>query len=292
MSVSSRVAVVTDSNSGITQRQAADLGIHVLPMPFTMDGTEYFEDINLTQDIFYEKLLQGAAISTSQPSPASVTELWDEILKSYDELIHMPMSSGLSASCGSAFALAREYNNRVHVVDNQRISVTLRQAALDAVYLANAGKTGAEIKSILEKSGGDSSIYIMVSTLKYLKQGGRITPAGAAIGTLLKIKPVLQIHGDKLDAYAKARGTKQARAVIVNAMLHDFTNRFAACASPDKMNLAVAYTYDREAACSFKEEAEAAFPGYDIHIDPLSLSVSCHIGPGAVALACSRKIEA
>jgi DegV family protein with EDD domain len=285
------IAVVTDSNSGITQQQSAALGLHVLPMPFTMDGEEYFEDINLTQEMFYEKLQNDAVIATSQPAPAAVTDLWDKLLKDYGEVIHMPMSSGLSASCHSAAALARDYPGKVHVIDNRRISVTLRQAAIDAVTLANAGKTGAEIKATLEKCSGESSIYIMVSTLRYLKQGGRITAAGAAIGTLLNIKPVLQIHGDKLDAYAKKRGTKQARAAIITAMIHDFENRFAAYASPDKMNLSVAYSYDEDAANDFKREAEEAFPGYGIHVDPLSLSVSCHIGPGALALACSKKIS-
>jgi DegV family protein with EDD domain len=286
-----KTAILTDSNSGITQKQAESYRLHVLPMPFSMDGAEYFEDINLTQETFYEKLQSDIKISTSQPGPGMVTDKWDELLKTHDEVVHMPMSSGLSASCQTARALAQDYEGRVYVVDNRRISITLRQAALDAVALAEAGKSGGEIKNHLEKVSGDSSIYIMVNTLKYLKQGGRITPAGAALGTLLKIKPVLQIHGDKLDAFAKVRGTKPARAKIIEAIQHDLSNRFAAYASPEKMHIAMAYTFDRETAEDFRQEARAAFPGYDIHIDPLSLSVSCHIGPGALAIGCMRKLE-
>jgi DegV family protein with EDD domain len=286
-----KVAIVTDSNSGITQKQAAEYRLHVLPMPFTMADEQYFEDINLSQETFYEKLLGDISISTSQPAPASVTDFWDELLKTHDEVVHMPMSSGLSASCESAMALAGDYDGKVHVVDNRRISITLRQAAIDAVAMAEMGKSGAEIKTYSERVANDSSIYIMVSTLKFLRQGGRVTPAGAALGTLLNIKPVLQIHGGKLDAYAKVRGVKQARATIIKAVKHDLENRFAEFASPEKMHLAMAYTYDNEAALEFKKEAEAAFPGYDIHMDPLSLSVSCHIGPGALALTCTKKLE-
>jgi DegV family protein with EDD domain len=285
-----KIAILTDSNSGITQEQAASYKLHVLPMPFTMDGNEFFEDINLTQATFYEKLMNGANISTSQPSPGALIEKWDDLLKTHDEVVHMPMSSGLSTSCQSAMALAVDYKGKVHVVDNRRISITLRQAALDAVALAESGKSGGEIKHYLEKVSSDSSIYIMVSTLKYLKQGGRVTPAGAALGTLLKIKPVLQIHGDKLDAYAKVRGTKQARVKIIEAIKHDLDNRFAAYTGPGNMHIAMAYTYDRDAADEFKKEVEEAFPGYAIHMDPLSLSVSCHIGPGALAVGCMRKL--
>jgi DegV family protein with EDD domain len=285
------VAVITDSNSGITQRQAMKHGLHVIPMPFTMDGVNYFEDINLSQETFYAKLQDDIKISTSQPSPGALVDKWEELLQTHDEIVHMPMSSGLSASCQSATALAFDYEGRVHVVDNRRISITLRQAAIDAVTLAKAGKNGSEIKHYMEKVSGDSSIYIMVNTLKYLKQGGRITAAGAALGTLLNIKPVLQLHGDKLDAFAKVRGTKQARAKIIDAIQHDLSNRFAAYADPDKMHIHMAYTYDKETADDFKQEVQAAFPGYDIHMDPLSLSVSCHIGPGALAVGCMRKLE-
>jgi DegV family protein with EDD domain len=288
----SRIAVVTDSNSGITQLQAHGLRVNVLPMPFTMDGQSFFEDINLTQATFYQKLMDGADISTSQPTPAAVMEIWEKLLKDHDEVVHIPMSNALSASCASALALAEDYHGRVQVVDNQRISVTQRQSVLDAVALADAGWSAARIKEYLESVKLDASIYIMLDTLKYLKKGGRITPAGAALGTLLNIKPVLQIQGEKLDAYTKVRGTKQARAAILEAIKKDIEGRFAPYKGPGGLWLAMAYTYNREAAEDFKKEAEAAFPGYPIHMDPLSLSVSCHIGPGALALTCTRKLDA
>lgn len=207
-----RTAIVTDSNSGITQIQARELGVFVLPMPFTINGQDYYEDINLTQREFYEKLKDGSDISTSQPSPESVTNLWDEILKDYDQIAHIPMSSGLSGSCQTALMLAEDYEGKVEVVNNQRISVTQRQSVLDARQMAERGKTAGEIKEYLEATKFDSSIYIMLDTLKYLKKGGRITPAAAALGTLLKLKPVLQIQGEKLDAFAKARTVKQAKS--------------------------------------------------------------------------------
>ena len=288
-----RIAVVTDSNSGITQAQSKELRVFVLPMPFMMEGTEYFEDINLTQEIFYKNLLDDSSISTSQPSFFSVMELWDRLLDEHDEIVHIPMSSGLSASCESAaqLALSPEYAGKVQVVNNRRISVTLRQSVIDAVTLADAGWDALRIKEYSEKVQYDSSIYIMVDTLKYLKKGGRVTPTGAAIGTVLNIKPVLQIQGDKLDSYAKARGTAKARKIMIEAMRSDFNGKFAAFSNPDKMWLHMAYTYDLDAALDFKKEVENAFPGYDIYLDNLSLSVSCHIGPGALAVACCKKVE-
>lgn len=217
-----RTAIVTDSNSGITQIQAKELGVFVLPMPFTINGQDYYEDINLTQREFYEKLKDGSDISTSQPSPESVTNLWDEILKDYDQIAHIPMSSGLSSSCQTALMLAEDYEGKVEVVNNQRISVTQRQSVLDARQMAERGKTAGEIKEYLEATKFDSSIYIMLDTLKYLKKGGRITPAAAALGTLLKLKPVLQIQGEKLDAFAKARTVRQAKSIMIESMKNDF----------------------------------------------------------------------
>ena len=286
-----KIAIVTDSNSGITQEEAKELGIRVVPMPFYINGELYYEDITLTQDEFYEKLETGADISTSQPSPGDVMELWEELLEEYDEVIHIPMSSGLSSSCENAIMLAREFEGKVYVVDNQRISVTMRQSVLDAKMLAEQGKGAEEIKEILEKEKFESSIYIMVDTLEYLKKGGRITPAAAALGTLLKLKPVLQIQGEKLDAFAKARTVKQAKTIMTEAMKNDFEKRFH---SPDgeKMNLELAYTFDTAAAEAFKEEVQAVFPDNEIVMQPLSLSIACHIGPGALAIACSKKIEA
>lgn len=284
------IAITTDSNSGITQYQAKELGIHVLPMPFTLNGESFYEDINLSQKQFYAHLNEGTEIATSQPAVGDVLDLWDTLLKEYDAIVHIPMSSGLSASYQTASMLSDDYDGRVQVVNNQRISVTQRQSVLDAVALAEQGKTAIEIKEILEAHKFDSSIYIMVDTLKYLKQGGRVTPAAAAIGTLLQLKPVLQIQGEKLDAYAKVRGIKMARKTMIDAMKKDFETRFAGGSDPDHMWLQMAYTFNEEQALDFKKEVEEAFPGYDIRMDPLSLSVSCHIGPGALAIACSQKI--
>ena len=281
-----KVAIVTDSNSGITQTAAREMGVFVLPMPFMVDGETFYEDISLTQEQFYEKLAAGANISTSQPSPESVMELWDSLLKEYEEVVHIPMSSGLSGSCQSALMLSEDYGGRVQVVNNQRISVTQRQSCLDALALAEAGLGAKEIRDRLEADKFNSSIYIMLDTLLYLKKGGRITPAAAAIGTMLKLKPVLQIQGEKLDAFAKARKT-----IMVNAIKSDIENRFGGMTEDKHIWLDIAYTADREAAEGFRREIEEVFPGYDIHIDPLSLSVSCHIGPGALALACCRKIS-
>lgn len=281
------VAIVTDSNSGITQKAAAELGIRVLPMPFYIDEKLYFEDITLTQEAFYQKLAQDADISTSQPTPADVTGLWDELLESYDQIVHIPMSSGLSGSCEMAMMLAAgDYADRVFVVDNQRISVTQRQSVLDAVELAGAGLGAREIRDELMRERLEASIYITVDTLKYLKKGGRVTPAGAAIGTVLQIKPVLQIQGAKLDAFAKARGWKSAKKIMLDAMEKDVRERFAG----KKVHLSAAYTCSEEAAQEWKRELQERFPGYEIHMDKLSLSVACHIGAGSMAVACSKEL--
>ena len=285
-----KVAVVTDSNSGITQAQGTELGIFVLPMPFMIDEEQFFEDVNLTQEQFYEKLEAGANVVTSQPSPEAVMNLWKEILTDYDEIVHIPMSSGLSGSCQSAMMMSEEFDGRVQVVNNQRISVTQKQSCMDALMLAGQGRNAAEIREILENDKFNSSIYIMLDTLFYLKKGGRITPAAAAIGTLLKLKPVLQIQGEKLDAFAKARTTGQGKALMVNAIRTDMENRFGG-AAPDNIYLQVAYTKNRENALHFCEELKKEIPGFDVEPDPLSLSVSCHIGPGALAVACCKKLQ-
>lgn len=284
-----KIAVVTDSNSGITQKQAKEYGVNVLPMPFFIDGETYFEDIDLTQEQFYQKLEGKADISTSMPAVGTITDLWDELLKEYDEILHIPMSSGLSSSCETAMMLSQEYDGKVQVVNNQRISVTQKQSVLDAMKLAEQGKNAAEIREYLEKVKYESSIYIMVDTLYYLKKGGRITPAAAALGTLLKLKPVLQIQGEKLDAYAKARTVKQARNIMIDAIKNDFASRFGD-ETGSNMHIFIAYTKDRETALDFKDQLEGAFPGQEIDVDPLSLSVACHIGPGSLAVACSKKI--
>ena len=282
-----KIAVVTDSNSGITQEKGKELGVHVIPMPFYIDGELFLEDITLTQEAFYEKLASDCEISTSQPAPGEVMEFWDKLLKEYDEIVHIPMSSGLSSTCETAIMLSKDYDGKVEVVDNQRISVTQKTSVMDAVRLAKAGKSALEIKEILEAEKLESSIYITVDTLKYLKKGGRITPAAAAIGTVLNLKPVLQIQGEKLDALAKVRGWKQAKKTMLDAMEKDLLHRFGS----KKMSLLAAYTCSAEEARSWKEELEERFPNYTIDMDPLSLSVACHIGSGALAVACAKEVD-
>lgn len=289
VNMAKKIAVITDSNSGITQSQAKELGIYVVPMPFMINEEPFYEDITLTQEQFYQRLSDNADVITSQPSPEEVMKLWDEVLESHDEIVHIPMSSGLSGSCQSAVMLSEDYDGKVQVVNNQRISVTQRQSVLDALELIGRGMNAAEIKDFLEKDKFNSSIYIMLDTLYYLKKGGRITPAAAALGTILKLKPVLQIQGEKLDAFAKARTVSQGKTIMINAIRNDMNNRFDG-ATPDNICLAMAYTYDLKAAEQFREEVQEAFPGFDIYMDPLSLSVSCHIGPGALAVTCCKKI--
>jgi DegV family protein with EDD domain len=285
-----RIAIVTDSNSGITQDQGREMGVSVIPMPFFINEKMYLEGITLTQEKFYELLKQDELISTSQPSPADVCGLWNRLLTKYDEIVHIPMSSGLSASCSTAVGLASDYDGKVQVVNNQRISVTQRQSVLDAIAMRDAGKSAAEIREALEREKLESSIYITLETLKYLKRGGRITPAAAAIGTVLNLKPVLQIQGERLDAFAKVRGKKQAKRTMLKAMKDDFATRFAEYVKNGEMCLEVAYTGNLEEAEEWKKEIQEAFPGYDVHMDPLSLSVSCHIGQGALAIACAKKV--
>lgn len=284
-----KIAVVTDSNSGITQAQAKEYGVVVLPMPFYIDGETFYEDVNLTQEQFYQKLAEGGDISTSMPAVGDVTDMWDKLLLEYDGIVHIPMSSGLSSSCETALMLAQDYDGKVQVVNNQRISVTQRRSVLDAKMLADKGKSAQEIKEILEHEKLESSIYIMVDTLKYLKKGGRITPAAAALGTLLRIKPVLQIQGEKLDAFAKARTVKQAKSIMIEAMKKDCESRFGDI-SGRNVSIDIAYTYNFEAAQEFEQEVKEAFNANQCVINPLSLSVSCHIGPGALAIACSRHV--
>lgn len=283
-----KIAIVTDSNSGITQALAKKLGVYVIPMPFLINEETFYEDINLTQAAFYEKLTEDIPISTSQPGIGDVLDLWDKLLEEYDEVLHMPMSSALSASCETAQGLAADYDGRVQVVDNLRISVTLRQAVMDALQLIEAGKSAAQIKEILEEVRLESSIYIIMDTLKYLKRGGRITPAAAAVATILRIKPVLQIQGGKLDAFAKARSEKSGRKIILDAMRKDIQERFG---GTDQVRLYIAHTNSEAAAKEFAQQVSQEFGTDVMFVDPLSLSASCHIGPGALAIACSKKID-
>lgn len=284
----SKVAIVTDSNSGITQKRGEELGIYVLPMPFFIDGELYLEDITLSQEQFYEKLGADSEISTSQPSPGDVMDLWDKLLVDYDEIVCIPMSSGLSSTCETALSLAQDYDEKVQVVNNQRISVTQEQSVYDAIKLRDEGKSAAEIRQVLEKEKMQASIYVTVDTLKYLKKGGRITPAAAAIGTVLNLKPVLQIQGEKLDAFAKVRGWKAAKKTMLNAIEKDLTDRFADV--KDQMVLGMAYTCSKEEADEWKNEIQTRFPDYELVEGPLSLSIVCHIGPGAMAITCMKRV--
>lgn len=287
-----KIAVVTDSNSGITQAQAKEMGITVLPMPFMIDGETYYEDITLTQEQFYQKLKDNSDISTSQPTPDSIMKMWDELLKEYDQIIHIPMSSGLSGSCSTAMMLAGEdeYEGKVFVVDNRRISVTQYQSVKDAQMLAAMGMDGAQIKKRLEETAADSVIFITVDTLKYLKKGGRITPAAAALGILLRIKPVLIILGEKLDSFAKARTMKQAKTMMMNAIQKELDERLHDSECKD-CHLAIAHTDNEEAALEFQKEVKERFPNADVYMAPLSLSIACHIGPGSLAVTATRKME-
>ena len=286
------VAIVTDSNSGISQAEGKELGIYVIPMPFLVDGKLYFEDVDMNKEQFYHFLENDADLSTSQPSPGDVMDLWDKLLKEYDEIVHIPMSSGLSASCSTAMGLARDYDGKVQVVDNQRISVTMQQSVMDAKHLVATGKSAAQIKEILEKEALESSIYLMVDTLKYLKKGGRITPSAELLGSALNLKPILQIQGDKLDAYKKVRGVKAAKKNMLEAMKKDVEGRFSDYVTKGQLKLHVAYTTDEETARQWKEEVQSVFPDIAIsRMDPLSFSVTCHTGPGVLAIAASHVLD-
>ena len=288
-----KTAIVTDSNSGITQALSADLGVYTIPMPFLINGEQFHEDINLTQEQFYEKLKDDKAqISTSQPSAYDVGELWKKLLGEYDDIVCIPMSSGLSETCHTLTHLAEtEFAGKVYVVDNRRISITQKSSVLDAIELSKQGKSAKEIAEILTERAMQASIYIMVDTLKYLKKGGRLTPAVAMIGTLLKIKPVLQIQGAKLDQFAKPRNFVKAKQIMLDAIKSDLGNRFADLVKEGKMKISVAYTDKDDEAKIFRQEAEEALGIPMEFVDPLSLSVSCHIGPGALAIACYEALH-
>lgn len=286
------VKIVTDSNSGITQAEAEKLGISVLPMPFLIDGEEYFEDLTLSQKEFYEHLQGEANVSTSQPSVGNVTELWDELLKDGGEIVHIPMSSGLSGSCHTAESLAKDYGGKVHVVNNQRISVTQKRSVYDAIALRDRGMSAEEIKKVLVETKFDSSIYISLETLKYLKKGGRLTPAAALIGSILRIKPVLTIQGEKLDAFKKVHTLRQAKDTMIAALKKDLETRFPDPVKNGEMQISVVHSDNEKEAQIFAEELKAAFPNVPFgFIDPLSLSVACHIGPGSLAATCERIIR-
>ena len=288
-----KIAISTDGNSGLSRKEAEQLGITIIPTPIIIDGEIYLEDISLTQDLFYEKLTGNAQISTSQPSPESLKEHWDKLLEEYDEVIYIPISSGLAAAYDTAYQLTQteeKYKGRVFAIDNHRVSVTQKQSLLDALKLAKEGKTGKEIAKWLTDTAFKSSIYIMVDTLTYLRKGGRLNPAVAFVGNLLKIKPVLQNHGEKFDQFTKARKISDAKAAMLEAIKKDLETKFKDEYEAGKMTLHVAHTQNLDAAVKFKAEIEEAFPNVEVNfVDSLSLSVSCHIGPGALAVASTIK---
>lgn len=288
-----KIAIVTDDNSGITPEEAKQLGIYIIKMPVLIDGTEYYEYDNLTSEQFYKFLEEDRDVKTSQPSPGNVMNLWENLLKEYDEIVHIPMSSGLSESCNTAKSLAENFDGNVFVVDNHRISVTLKRSVLDAINLRDKGYDGAAIKETLEATKGDSSIYIMVDTLKYLKKGGRVTPAGAALGATFHIKPILQIQGGKLDAKAKVIGVKKAKLKLVEFAKEDLIKRFKYLANKGEYEIEIAYTYDKSLAEDLIKLLQEQIPDLPeiASVIPLSLSVATHIGPGAMAVAISKIIH-
>ncbi len=290
MDTHKKIAIVTDSNSGVLPNEQG--GVFVLPMPFLIGDETYFENVNLTHEHFYELLQDDVSVSTSQPSIGDLTEFWTKILTEYDELVHIPMSSGLSQSCATATLLAKDFDGRVFVADNRRISVTLKESVFDAVTLREQGKSAAEIKAYLEETAAESAIYIAVDTMKYLKKGGRVTPAAAMIGSILKIKPVLQIHGAKLDKYMLARGNAKAREVLKEALKKELETTYAPFTAKGEMSVSVAYTDNKDEAEAFLAEFQKLMPNVAVHYcDPLPLSVSCHIGPGALGVTCSRSLQ-
>lgn len=286
-----KVAILTDSNTGLfAEDEKKYNGLYVMPMPFMIDGENFYEGVNLTHENFYEKLKGDAEIFTSMPAIGEVVDKWEELLKEYEQVVYIPMSSSLSMSCQTAINFARDYEGKIIVVDNQRISVTQKQSVFDALKMAEEGKSGEDIREYLENTKKDSSIYIMVDTLKFLKKGGRITPAAAMIGTLLKLKPVLQIQGGKLDNYAKTLNERVARQKMIDAMKKDLETRFAQFVNEGSMKLFVAYTNCPEKAQDFAEQIRKEIPNIGISaIDSLSLQVACHIGDGSIAIASARE---
>jgi DegV family protein with EDD domain len=284
------VIIVTDSNCGLTNQMAADMGVEIQPTPVLVNGEQYFEEENLTKEQFYEFLKSDdTTVSTSQPNPYDVSERWRRLLKSYDEILYMPLSSGLSETALVIKHMSEtepEFIGKVYVVDNHRVSITQRQAVEDALKMIKEGKGAKEIHDYMMETSTYSYIYIAVNTLKYLKKGGRLTPAVAAIGTLLKIKPVLQIQGKVLDQYAKVRKMSDAKNTMIEALRNDLNTRFKDLKDQGKMTICVAHTNCYDEAVKFKEQLIAEFPDVEFtYVDPLSLSVAVHIGPDALACA-------
>lgn len=276
------VAVVTDSNSGISVAEGEKMGVFVIPMPINIDGKVYYEGLNLSQDYFYQCMAAGAEMFTSQPSPADTLELWNRVLRSYDQLVYIPMSAGLSSTYATARMMADDFQGRVQVVDNRRISLPQRQSVLDALVLAKKGLSAVQIKQSLEENALKASVYLTVDTLKYLKKGGRVTPAAAAIGTVLNIKPLLQIQGGGIDAFGKVRGLAQAQEKLLDALCADLTGRFAGM----PMHIGVAYSGAPEVGKKWQKYVQERFPRCKVQCSALGLSIACHTGPGALGVGC------
>lgn len=284
-----RTAIVTDSNSGIFEKEARELGIYVVPMPVIIEGKTYYEGIDLTHEEFYQCLLEHKNVSSSQPSPADVTGAWDRVMADgYEEIVYIPMSSGLSGSCQTAIALAQDYGGKVHVVDNHRISVTQRHSVQDALALADRGFSAKEIKEVLERTAYESIIYVGVETLEYLKKNGRVTPAGAAMGTVLNIKPLLIIEGERLDAFAKVRGTRGCKKRLLQEMKKKVDEFRKDCTG---LRVGVAGSFsNKEDDTEWMAMAQEVFGEEETGYDPLTFSIGCHVGPGAFGMGISKKL--
>ncbi len=284
-----RVAILTDTNSGISVDEGKDRGIFVIPMPVIVDGQSYLENESITHKQLYEQMMLDKDVSTSQPAPIVLTEMWDKLLSDgYDEIVFIPMSSGLSNTCETAMRFAQEYGGKVFVADNHRISVTLRESVLDAQALAAQGLNGAQIKHRLDSNAYRSSIYVTVDSMKYLIKNGRATRAAAMIATVLNIKPVLTIQGGKLDAYMKVRGIKKSMSAMIEAIDKDIKNRFAGVPT-ERLRIGTAGTLDSKADIDeWLNEVKAAFPKCSVYYDPLSCSIACHVGMGALGLGVSK----
>ncbi len=279
------IIIMTDSNSGILQSEAKELGIFVVPMPFTINDEEYLEEISISQDKFYEFLAENADVSTSQPSQIYLEETWTNLLKDYEEVVYIPMSSGLSATCENAKNYAKSFDGKVFVVDNKRISATMKSSVFEAIALAKQGKTGAQIKAYLERTWNLFSVYIMVGTLKYLKKGGRISPAAAAIGSALKLKPILETTGDKFEKVGMVLSVAQAKKKMIAKIKADIEGKLKAQYEEGTLTSSVVHTENLAEAEKFQAELKAEFPNLKFtQIEILSLSVSCHIGPGSLAV--------
>lgn len=286
------VVIMTDSNAGMTQEEGERYGVEILPMSFIINGKIYYEGEDISQEAFFRKLEENAQVSTSQPAPGEVTERWEKLLKRHDEVVYIPMSSGLSKSCETAQILAKEYGGRVQVVDGRRISVPQKMMVLDGLALVKEGKSAAAIKAMLEESAADCAIYIAVDTLKYLKRGGRITGAAAAVGTMLNIKPVLLVKGERLDAYEKARGAKAARRILLQAVREELEGPFRQYAEKNEVCIQMAHTcLDEALITEWESQIREAFPNMRLDTAPLPLCTACHIGPNGLGIGITRRLR-